>query len=86
MSKTIQTLRPDGSPGSTMPEEVYERRKEAVKDIFMLWSKVSVAELVQHLQDHPGVQDDPSIWLVDVLDDLVARKVLSEDEGLYSMA
>ncbi|HHJ51225.1 MAG TPA: hypothetical protein ENJ88_10055 [Phaeodactylibacter sp.] len=86
MSQTIQTQRPDGSPGVEMPTEVYERRKEAVKDIFMLWSKVSVKELAQHLQDHPGVQDDPALWLMDILDDLVVRKVLREEDGVYSMA
>ncbi len=85
MSKTIQTLRPDGSAGVKMPEEVYERRKEAIMDIFMLWSGISKEELAQHLSGHPGVQDKPEDWLQAILDDLVAREVLKEKEGLYSL-
>ena len=73
----------DGSQGVSMAEDVYRQRAEAIKDLFMLWSKLSREELIQHLSSHPGVQDDPSDWLPDLLEHFVAGKVLKKSGDNY---
>lgn len=83
--KKITLKKVDGSKGVSMSLSDYERRKEAVMDLFMLWSNVRKEELQQHLEGHPGViGDHPASWLQDILEDLVSRKQLKEHQGKYS--
>ncbi len=84
MAKLVITLQKiDGSKGISMAEGVYRQRVEAVKDLFMLWSKLSKEELIQHLSSHPGIQDDPAAWLPDLLEHLVVEKMLKEAGDAY---
>ncbi len=85
MEKEVITLKKlDGRSGPKINRAVYDRRVEALRDIFSLWGEVSYAALEQHLEDHPGIEESPSSWLPGILEDLQVKQLISLRKGVYS--
>ncbi len=83
MKKEVVVLKKlNGRKGAKVDRGIYERRVEALKDIFMLWGEISYSALEQHLEDHPGIEEQPSSWLADLLEDLQVKGLVSlQGEG-----